>query len=50
MDRSFFLSDRSFKVKVGNSHISDAFLVLSGVFQGSVLGPFLYIVYTADLK
>jgi hypothetical protein len=44
-----FLSDRTFKVKVGGV-LSTSEKVISGVPQGSVLGPLLFIVYTADVK
>jgi ribonuclease P/MRP protein subunit RPP40 len=44
-----FLSDRTFKVKVGGV-LSASEKVISGVPQGSVLGPLLFIVYTADVK
>jgi hypothetical protein len=43
-----FLSDRKFAVKV-NGVLSDFFDVLSGVPQGSVLGPKLFLLYTADI-
>jgi hypothetical protein len=43
-----FLSDRKFAVKV-NGVFSDFFDVLSGVPQGSVLGPKLFLLYTADI-
>jgi hypothetical protein len=43
-----FLSDRKFAVKV-NGVLSDFFDVLSGVPQGFVLGPKLFLLYTADI-
>jgi ribonuclease P/MRP protein subunit RPP40 len=43
-----FLSDRTFAVKV-NGVLSDFFDVLSEVPQGSVLGPKLFLLYTADI-
>ena len=43
-----YLENRCFEVKVGDA-ISKLYPIKAGVPQGSVLGPLLYLLYTADL-
>jgi hypothetical protein len=44
-----YLHKRHFRVKVGNDY-SELTSIHAGVPQGSVLGPLLYLLYTADLS
>jgi hypothetical protein len=41
-------SERHFQIKYNNSY-SDCYQVKSGVPEGSVIGPLLYLICTADL-
>ena len=43
-----YLSNRHFLVKV-NNEVTKLHSIASGVPQGSVLGPLLYVLFTADL-
>ncbi len=43
-----YLSDRYFSVCVGNNY-SNPTLIRAGVLQGSVIGPTLYLLYTANI-
>jgi hypothetical protein len=43
-----YLSNRFLRVEV-NGHLSDILSILCGVFQGSVLGPILFLCYINDI-
>lgn len=43
-----YITDRFFQVKIDNT-VSDYYPINSGVPQGSVLGPFLFLIFTSDI-
>jgi hypothetical protein len=43
-----YLSDRELRTRV-NEEVSSQYTIQSGVPQGSMLGPILYVLYTTDL-
>ena len=43
-----YLTDREFEIKI-NAEVSNRRNIQSGVPQGSILGPLLYVLYTSDI-
>ena len=43
-----YLCNRMFQVKI-NNEVTELYPIKAGVPQGSVLGPILYVIYTADI-
>jgi len=48
VDRKFFFTGRTHQTKVGQ-HFSDIAALISGVVQGSGIGPLMFLVYINEL-